>query len=92
MIRLVSSPTWGANILQDTETGTFSFQCVCGGIGMYWQRVVLTPDEAEEVQRGTFDADQMVNDICKRTPRVAERIVDALDPSLLTQDDGDQKS
>ena len=35
---------------------TLSFHCVCGGVGMYWQRVVFTPDEADEVREQTFDS------------------------------------
>jgi hypothetical protein len=83
MIRVISNPTWGASLLEDTETGELSFQCLCGGVGMYWQRVVLTPDEVEEVKHATFDADRMVSDVCKRTARVAGRLVEPVDPAAL---------
>jgi hypothetical protein len=62
-------------IIEDTETGELSFQCVCGGVGMYYQRVVLTPEEVAEVRDGSFDADRMVHDLCKRTSKVTGRIV-----------------
>lgn len=87
MIRVISNPTWGASILEDTETGDLSFQCLCGGIGMYWQRVALLPDEADEVRSGTFDADRMVSEVCKKTANVAGRLVDPVDPELLAADD-----
>lgn len=57
---------------------------------MYWQRVVLTPEDTDEIGRGTFDADRMVNDVCKRTARVAGRLVEPVDPSILATDDGKQ--
>lgn len=83
MIRIVRIFTWGASLLEDTESGELSFQCLCGGVGMYWQRVVLTPDEVDEVRRATFDADRMVSDVCKRTARVAARLVEPVDPGAL---------
>ncbi len=85
MIRVIQEPTWGALVLEDTTTGELSFQCVCGGMAMYWQRVVLTPEEAAEVHEGTFDADRMVNEVCKKTPRVADRLVEPLDAARLTR-------
>jgi hypothetical protein len=72
---ILSEPGWGNLVIEDTETGEVSFQCVCGGIGMYYQRVVLTPEEAAEVRDGSFDADRMVHEVCKRTARVQDRLV-----------------
>lgn len=83
MIRVISDSTWGVSILEDTETGELSFQCLCGSVGMYWQRVMLTAGEAGEIRRGNFYADPMVNEVCKRTATVAERLMEPVDPNLL---------
>lgn len=83
MNRVISNPTWGASLLEDTETGEFSFQCLCGGVGMYWQRVILSHDEAEQIRIDPASADQMVSDVCKRSPHLVARLVDALDPTTI---------
>ena len=75
MTRIVARPVWGAYVLFDPETGEYSFQCLCGGAALYFQRVLLTPDEAAQVGAGTFDGDQMVRDVCKQTARVKDRFV-----------------
>ena len=87
MMRVISTPTWGATILEDMETGELSFQCVCGGVGMYWQRVLLTPEEVEHVRNDTFDADRMVSDVCKRAGTISSRLVAAVDPSVFAAGD-----
>lgn len=83
MNRIISEPTWGATIIEDTETGEFSFQCICGGVGMYAQRIVLNADEVKRLREGTFDSDQMVSDVCKHEPYLKDRLVQALLPSEL---------
>ena len=59
---------------------------------MYWQRIVLTPEDAEEIRCGTFDAGRIVDDICKRTPKVAGRLIDPVVPDILATGDGEQMS
>jgi len=71
-------PSWGVSIIEDTETGELSFQCICGGIAMYYRRIVLTKDEAAQWRAGTLDADQLVSDVCKEAARVADRMVPSI--------------
>lgn len=78
MKKVIATPAWGAIVIEDTDTRELSMQCICGGIGMYAQRVILTPEEVEEVRDGTFDADRLVSEVCKRTARVTGRLVPAL--------------
>jgi hypothetical protein len=82
MKRIIADCGWGNMIIEDTDTNEFSFQCMCGGIGMYWRRVVLTTDEIAEFREGAFDADRMVYEVCRETDRVVDRLV----PSYLPQD------
>lgn len=86
MKRIISEPTWGAIVIEDTDTNEFSFQCLCGGVGMYWERVLLNSDEVQRIRDGTFDADQMVSDVCKHTPNVNDRIVEIFDTDELIRD------
>ncbi len=65
MIHIIDDSVWGTGIFEDTSTGEVSLQCLCGGVGMYWQRVVLTPEEAAKARNGTLDITQMVSDVCK---------------------------
>lgn len=71
----MSDPGWGTMIIEDTDTGELSLQCLCGGVGMYWRRVVLTADEIEEFHEGTFDALRMVVEVCRETHVVEGRLV-----------------
>lgn len=70
--------SWGVSIIEDTETGEMSFQCICGGIGMYHRRIILTEGEVEQWRAGTLDVDQLVRDVCKEVARVANRIVPSI--------------
>jgi hypothetical protein len=79
MKQIISEPAWGVLIVEDTEVGEMSFQCVCGGIAMYWRRIILTPEEIEEVRAGSFDAERMTQEVCKKTERVSGRLVEAFD-------------
>jgi hypothetical protein len=85
MKRILSEPSWGVMLIEDTETQEISIQCMCGGIGMYAQRVILTPDEVEEVRDGTFDADRMASEVCKQSARLAGRLVQALNSDEISQ-------
>jgi len=78
MKRILSEPGWGNVVIEDTESNEISFQCLCGGVGMYYQRVLLTAEEVAEVRDGSFDAARMVHEVCKRTERVQDRLVPAL--------------
>ena len=75
MKRTLAEPSWGVRIFEDTDTGEVSFQCICGGIGMYYRRIVLTANELEDFRSGRLNADELVSDICKEVARVAGRIV-----------------
>jgi hypothetical protein len=75
MNKTLAEPSWGARIIEDTDTGSLSLQCICGGIGMYYRRIILTAEEANAFRQGRLDLDQLVRDVCKETPRVAGRIV-----------------
>lgn len=78
MIKILSEPSWGVQIIEDTESGDVSFQCVCGGIGMYYRRIVLTKEEVHAIAVGTLNVDQLVSDICKEVPAIRDRIVPSL--------------
>jgi len=60
---------FGMEIIEDTDTGEMSLQCLCGQMAMYPQRVVLTPDEVQEFREGTFDAHSLAYEICREIPR-----------------------
>lgn len=66
---------FGKEIIEDTETGEFSLQCLCGQMAMYPERVVLTPEEVQEFHDGTFDSGSLVYEMCRKVPRTAERLV-----------------
>lgn len=76
---IVSEPTWGAYVIEDADSNEFSFQCLCGGVGMYWQRALLTPDEVQGLRDGTLDPKQIVSDICKQKPNIKDRLVPSVD-------------
>ena len=78
MINILSEPSWGVQILEDTESGQVSFQCVCGGIAMYYRRIVLTSEEVAALAIGQLNVEQLVSDICKEMPTVRDRIVPSL--------------
>jgi hypothetical protein len=78
MIKLLSEPSWGVQILEDSESGEVSFQCVCGGIGMYYRRIVLTQEEVDALNEGKLDIDHLVSSICKEIPGIQERLVPSL--------------
>jgi hypothetical protein len=75
MKRIIAEPGWGNMLVEDDETGEVSFQCICGGIAMYSVRIVLNAEELSELREGTFDADRMVQEVCKKTARVRDRLV-----------------
>ena len=79
-MKILSEPSWGVQIIEDTETGEVSFQCVCGGIGMYYRRIVLSSEEIAAFAAGKLDVDRLVSDICKEVPVVRDRIVPSLAP------------
>jgi len=78
MKKVTATPSWGVTIIEDDATGEVSLQCVCGGIGMYYRRVILTPEEAEELRAGSFDFDRMVREVCRETELVRERLVPSI--------------
>lgn len=69
--------------MKDTDRGEISFQCVCGGIGMYYRRIVLTPGEIDALKAGNLDVNKLVHDVCKEVPAIRDRIV----PSLPVSDE-----
>jgi hypothetical protein len=75
MKKVLSQPSWGVNIIEDTETGQISFICVCGGAAMYLCKIVLNDEEVADLRHGQLDAEQLVRDICKDAPRLAGRIL-----------------
>lgn len=83
MKRIVSEPTWGAMVVEDTETSEFSFQCLCGGAAMYWTRVVLNEAETKGLLDGSLNPDQMVSDVCKQKPYLEDRIRQSFDVNTL---------
>ena len=85
MKKILAEPSWGVLIIHDTDNEEMSLQCLCGGIAMYEQRVILTPDEVEEFNAGTFDADSMVHEVCKKLPRVSGRLAPTFLPKDLTR-------
>lgn len=78
MMKLLSERSWGVQIIENTITGEISFQCICGGIGMYYRRIVLTKAEVDALATGTLDVDRLVSDICKEVPAVSERLVPSI--------------
>lgn len=85
MKQVIADPGWGNMIIEDTETHEFSFQCLCGGIAMYWRRLILTEDEINQFRAGTFDADRMVREVCSESPRVIGRIAQAFPMEQIVQ-------
>jgi hypothetical protein len=79
MKKIVADPGWGMTIIKDTETEELSFQCLCGGVGMYYRRVVLTAEEQEEFEAGVLDCDQLLHDVCHEIGDIASRIVPSFD-------------
>ena len=63
---------------EDTDTGEISFQCVCGGIAMYYRRIVLNCNEVEALAAGRLNVDALVSDICKEVPSICDRILPSL--------------
>jgi hypothetical protein len=78
MIKLLSEPSWGVQILEETDTGEVSLQCVCGGIGLYYRRIVLDQGEIEALNEGTLDIDALASDVCKEASAIRDRIVSSL--------------
>jgi hypothetical protein len=78
MKKAYASSSWGVTIIEDTETGHVSLQCICGGIGMYYRRMIMSEAEIEQWRSGTLDIVRLVSDICKEVPRVAARMVPAI--------------
>jgi hypothetical protein len=78
MIKVLSEPSWGVQIIEDTDSGEVSFQCVCGGIAMYYRRIVLEREEVEVLATGNLDIDKLVSDVCKEVAAVRDRIVPSL--------------
>lgn len=74
---------FGVEVVEDTDTGELSLQCICGGIGMYTQRVVLTPEETQEFREGAFDARSLAYEVCHGVPRAVGRVVPSFSPSEL---------
>jgi hypothetical protein len=83
MIRTIAEANWAISIIEDTETGQLSLQCMCGQLGMYPQRVALTDEESARFRRGALDIDQMVRDVCRESPNVADRLVPPIPPNQL---------
>jgi hypothetical protein len=48
---IISEPGWGNLVLEDTETGEVSFQCVCGGIGVYSNERGRCPRQGQAARR-----------------------------------------
>jgi hypothetical protein len=82
MKQVILEPSWGAQIIEDTESGELSLQCICGGIGMYYRRIVLDSEEAGQLRAGTLDLDALVYEICHETPGVVDRFVSTIDEKL----------
>ena len=78
MKRIVAEPSWGAMIIHDTDNDELSLQCTCGGIAMYYQRVVLTLEESADFKAGALDVDTLIYEVCKDIPRVADRLAPIL--------------
>ncbi|HWO08458.1 MAG TPA: hypothetical protein VNN80_03230 [Polyangiaceae bacterium] len=71
----MAEANWGISVIEDRETGEVSLQCICGQVGLYPRRAVLTKEEVEAFRQGHLDIDQAVSDICKETDRFANRLV-----------------
>jgi len=83
---------FGMEIIEDTDTGEVSLQCLCGQMAMYPQRVVLTPDEVQEFREGTFDAHSLAYEICREIPRAKERLVPPFGEDEVVVPDGLRKT
>jgi hypothetical protein len=83
MMRTLAEAHWAISIIEDTATGEVSFQCMCGQVGMYPQRIVLTDEEVDEFSKGRLDVDKLAKDVCKDAPRVARRFVPPIPPDML---------
>ena len=83
---------FGMEIIEDTDCGEFSLQCPCGQMAMYPQRVVLTPDEVQDLREGTFDARSLAYEICRELPRAKERLVPPFDEGDVVVPDGLRKT
>ena len=81
MKKVTATPVWGADLIEDTNTQETSLQCLCGGIAMYPQRIVLT--DIEELKQGSLDLETLVYEICKGTARVKPRLVPPFSPDDL---------
>ena len=82
MKQVILEPSWGVQIIEDTESGELSLQCVCGGIGMYYRRILLDPGESERLRSGMLDVDGLVYDVCHEEPRLIDRFVSTIDEKL----------
>jgi hypothetical protein len=69
--------SFGLEIIEDTDTGELSLQCLCGQMALYPRRVVLTPDETARFNAGSFDAEALMRAICREGPEVVDRVVPA---------------
>ena len=83
MKKVTATAVWGTDIIEDTDTHETSLQCLCGGIAMYPQRIVLTGEEVEELKRGALDIETLVYEICKGMPAVKPRLVPPFSPADL---------
>lgn len=83
MMRTLAEANWGISIIEDTDTGEVSFQCMCGQVGMYSRRIVLTDQEARDFRSGHLDIDQLVRDVCREVAHIAGRIVPSIPESQL---------
>jgi hypothetical protein len=80
MMRTLAEANWAISIIEDTDTGEVSFQCMCGQLGMYPQRIVLTDEEIDEFHNGRLDVDKLASDVCKEAPRIVGRFVPPVSP------------
>ena len=88
-MRLVRGPlSFGLEIIEDTDTGELSLQCLCGQMAMYPRRVVLSADEVEQFRTGTLDTKALVYDICHEDPRMVGRIVPPFPAATLVYPEG----
>jgi hypothetical protein len=84
-MRIVHPPlSFGMEIIEDTDTGEWSLQCLCGQMAMYPRRIVLTAEEVAQFRAGTLNTKAIMYDVCHEDPRLADRVVTPFPPDALT--------
>jgi hypothetical protein len=74
MKRVLFNSNWTL-LIEDPDKNEISLQSLCGGVAMYWMRIVLTPEEVEEFGSGSLDIRGLSYELCKETSAIKDRIV-----------------